>query len=56
MAAKEEGGGGGREGEFGISICELFYVGRWVNNKVPLYDTGVNIQYPVINYNGKEYI
>ena len=29
----------------------------WINNnKILLYSTGNYIQYPVINYNGKEYI
>ena len=28
---------------------------EWINNKVLLYSTGNNIQYPVINHNGKEY-
>ena len=27
----------------------------WINNKVLLYSTGNYIQYPVTNYNGKEY-
>ena len=27
----------------------------WINNKVLLYSTGNYIQYPVIDYNGKEY-
>ena len=39
---------------FGISRCKLLYV-EWINNKVLLYSTGIYIQYPVINYNGKEY-
>ena len=41
--------------EFGISRCKLLYIG-WINNKVLLYNTGNYIQYPVINYNGKECI
>ena len=28
---------------------------EWINNKVLPYDTENCIQYPVINYNGKEY-
>ena len=40
--------------EFGVSRCKLAYIG-WINNKVLLYNTGNNIQYPVINHNGKEY-
>ena len=27
-----------------------------MNNKVLLYSTGNNVQYPVINHNGKEYL
>ena len=48
--------GGGREGknwEFGISRCKLSCTG-WINNKVLLYSSGNYIQYPVIDYNGKE--
>ena len=46
------GGGGGKDWEFGISRCKLLYKG-WIN-KVLLYSTGNNIQYSVINHNGKE--
>ena len=53
MVAKE-GGRGGKHWEFGISRGKLLYIG-WINNKVLLYSTGNYIQYPVINYNGKEY-
>ena len=28
---------------------------EWINNKVLLYSTGNNSQYPVINHNRKEY-
>ena len=50
-----QGGGGGRgmDWEFGISRCKLVYT-EWINNEVLLYSTGNYIQYPVINYNGKE--
>ena len=34
--------------------CKLLHIG-WINNKVLLYSTGDYIQYPRINYNGKEY-
>ena len=47
-----EGGGGGMEWEFGVSRCQLLYIG-WINNKVLLYSTGNYIQYPIINHNGK---
>ena len=40
--------------EFGISRCKLLYI-ECINNKVLLYSTGIYIQYPVINHNGKEY-
>ena len=39
---------------FGISRCKLLYI-EWINNKIPWYSIGNHIQYPVINYNGKEY-
>ena len=54
LAKGEEGGGGGKDWEFGISRCKLLYIG-WINNKVLLYSTGNYIQYPVINHNGKDY-
>ena len=34
---------------------QYIYVG-WINNKVLLYSTRNDIQYPVINHNEKEYI
>ena len=34
-------------------IAFVVFIG-WINNKVLLYRTGNCIQYPVINYNGKE--
>ena len=40
--------------EFGISRCKLLYI-EWINNKVLLYSTENYSQYPVINYNKKEY-
>ena len=55
MVAKEEGGGGGMDWEFGISRSKRLYIG-WINNKALLYSTGNYIQYPVINHNEKEYI
>ena len=42
------------EWEFGVSRGKLLYI-EWIKNKVPLYSTGNNIQYPVINYSGKDY-
>ena len=54
MVAKGEGGGGGKDWEFGVSRCKLLYR-EWINNKVLLYSTGNYIQNPVINHNGKEY-
>ena len=49
-----KGSRGGKEWEFGISRGKLLYIG-WINNKILLYSTGNNIQYPVTNRNGKEY-
>ena len=48
------GGGEGKDWDFGISRCKLFYI-VGINNKVPLYSTGNYIQYPMINHNGKGY-
>ena len=39
VIAKGEGGGRGKDWEFGISSCKLLYIG-WINNKVLLYITG----------------
>ena len=44
----------GKDWKFGINKCKLLYIGR-INNKVLLYSTDNYIQYPVINYKGKEY-
>ena len=44
---------GGKDWEFGISRCKLSH--RMENNNVLLYSTGNYVQYPVINYIGKEY-
>ena len=54
MVAKGEGGGRGMNWEFGVGRCKLLYI-EWISNKVLLYSTGNDIQYPVINHNGKEY-
>ena len=40
--------------EVGVSRWKQFHI-KWINNKVILYSTGNCIQYPVINYNGKEH-
>ena len=47
------GTGKGCIGSLGISRCKLVDIG-WINNKVLLYSTGYDIQYSVINHNGKE--
>ena len=54
MVAKGERVGGGMDWEFGISRCKLSYI-EWINNKVLLHSTENDIQYPMINHNGKEY-
>ena len=45
--------GGGIDWEFRINIYTLLYI-KYIVNKVLLYSTGNNIQYPMINHNGKE--
>ena len=42
------GGGGGKDWEFEVSRCKLFYIG-WIDKKVLLYSTGNYIHYPVMN-------
>ena len=54
MVAKREEVGVRKDWESRISRCKLLYV-EWINNKVLLYSTGNNIQYLMINHNGKEY-
>ena len=50
----EEGCGRGMNWGLGISRCRLLHI-EWISTKILLYSTGNYIQYPVINYNGKEY-
>jgi len=45
---------GEKDGEFGISRFKLVYI-EWINNKVLLYNRGNYIQYPGIDYNGRDY-
>ena len=40
-------------GKFGINRYTLLYI-KHVNNKDLLYNTGNNIQYLIITYNGKQ--
>ena len=54
VVAERGGHGGGKDWEFGVSRCQLVYIG-WKNNKALLYGTGNCIQYPLINHKGKEY-
>ena len=53
MVAKEVGVGEGWIGSLGLADANLYI--EWINNSVLLYSTGNNIQYPVINHNGKKY-
>ena len=48
------GGTAGIGWEFEASKCKLLHI-EWISNKILLYRTGNYIQYPMINYNGKEY-
>ena len=52
MAAKS-GGGRGKDWGFGVR-GKLVFIG-WINNTALLYSIGNYIQYPLINFNGKEY-
>ena len=53
VVAKGKVGMGRMDWEFGISRCKLVYR-QWINDRILLYSAGNYIQYPVINYNGKE--
>ena len=50
MVAKWERYPGGVDWEYEINRCKLLYR-EWINNRVLLYSTGNNIQYPVVNHN-----
>ena len=41
--------------EFGVGRRKLLYL-EWINKKLLMCSTGNYIQYPIINYKGKEYI
>ena len=43
VAAKEEGGRGEKDWEFGISRYKLLYTG-WIDEKLSLYSTGKDMQ------------
>ena len=38
MVAKEDGGGSGMDGEFGVGRCKLLHL-EWISNEVLLYST-----------------
>ena len=40
-------------GSLGLADANLY--AEWINNEVLLFSTGSYIQYPMIDYNGKEY-
>ena len=52
--AKGEWGCRREEWEVGVSRCKLLYT-EWINDRVLLYGTENYTQYPMTNYNGKEY-
>ena len=54
LVAREKGGGGEMDWEFGVGRCKLSYL-EWIHSKVLLYSTGNYIQYPGVNNNGKEH-
>ena len=53
VIANGEGCEGGMDWEFGVSRCKVLY--PWMENEVPLYSTGIYIQYPGINHKGREH-
>ena len=55
VVAKGEKGGRGVKWKFGANKCKLSYM-EGINNKVLLYSTESNVQCPMRNHNGREYI
>ena len=53
MVAKGGVEGRGTGWESGVGRCKLLHL-EWINNKVLIWSTRDNIQYPVINRNAKE--
>ena len=45
VVTKEEERRGQMDWKFGVSRYKLLYI-EWINNKVPLYNTGDYVQYP----------
>ena len=52
MVAKEEGGGSGMGGEFGIGRCKLLHL-EWMGNEVLLYITRNSVQSAGIEHDGR---
>ena len=50
VVAKEEQGGSGMDGEFGVSRCKLLHL-EWISNEFLLYSTGNYIQSLGIEHN-----
>ena len=46
----------GQDGSGSLILADTNLYTGWINNKVLLYSTGNYIKYPVIDYNGKEYV
>ena len=53
-ACQGKGVGEEMEWKVGFSRCKLLLI-KWINNKIVLFSTENNIQYSMINQNGKEY-
>ena len=53
-ACQGEGLGGEMEWKVGFNRCKLLLI-KWIDNKILLFSTENNIQYSMINQNGKEY-
>lgn len=52
MVAKGEGGGSGRDWEFGVSTCKLYHL-EWIDHKVLVYSAGNYSQSLRIEHDGK---
>ena len=54
MSAKEEEGGRGMDGEFGVGRCKLLHL-EWISSEVLLCSTGNSIQSPETEHDGRLY-
>ena len=53
VVAKEEGGGGGMDWEFGVTRCKLLHL-EWISNEVLLFSIGNYVHSLVMEHDGRK--